>query len=45
MGHAWSGGYWLGSFADPNGLRPGDYAVAEDWFDDVQAMGAAFASL
>ena len=19
MGHAWSGGYWLGSFADPRG--------------------------
>ena len=29
---------------DPNGPEPAFDAVAEDWFDDAQAMGAAFAS-
>ena len=29
---------------DPNGPPPAFDAVAEDWFDDVAAMGAAFAS-
>ncbi len=29
---------------DPNGPPPAFDAVAEDWFDDPQAMGAAFAS-
>jgi uncharacterized protein (TIGR02118 family) len=29
---------------DPNGPAPAYDAVAEDWFDDAQAMGAAFAS-
>jgi uncharacterized protein (TIGR02118 family) len=29
---------------DPNGRVPAYDAVAEDWFDDAQAMGAAFAS-
>lgn len=30
---------------DPNGAPPGYDAIAEDWFDDLAAMGAAFASL
>jgi uncharacterized protein (TIGR02118 family) len=29
---------------DPNGASPAYDAVAEDWFDDFAAMGAAFAS-
>jgi uncharacterized protein (TIGR02118 family) len=29
---------------DPNGPPPAYDAVAEDWFDDAAAMGAAFAS-
>lgn len=29
---------------DPNGLEPAYDAVAEDWFDDAQAVGTAFAS-
>jgi uncharacterized protein (TIGR02118 family) len=29
---------------DPSGPVAGYDAVAEDWFDDAQAMGAAFAS-
>jgi uncharacterized protein (TIGR02118 family) len=29
---------------DPNGPVPAYEAVAEDWFDDAQAMGAALAS-
>jgi uncharacterized protein (TIGR02118 family) len=29
---------------DPNGPPPAYDAVAEDWFDDPAAMGAAFAS-
>ena len=29
---------------DPNGAPPAFDAVAEDWFDDPAAMGAAFAS-
>ena len=29
---------------DPSGREPAYDAVAEDWFDDLQAMGAAFAS-
>ena len=29
---------------DPNQPPPASDAVAEDWFDDVAAMGAAFAS-
>jgi uncharacterized protein (TIGR02118 family) len=29
---------------DPNGPEPAYDAVAEDWFDDAQAMGAALAS-
>ena len=29
---------------NPNGPPPGFDAVAEDWFDDLAAMGAAFAS-
>jgi uncharacterized protein (TIGR02118 family) len=29
---------------DPNGPPPAYDAVAEDWFDDLAAMGAAFAS-
>jgi uncharacterized protein (TIGR02118 family) len=29
---------------DPNGPPPAYDAVAEDWFDDQAAMGAAFAS-
>jgi uncharacterized protein (TIGR02118 family) len=29
---------------DPNGSPPAYDAVAEDWFDDAAAMGAAFAS-
>jgi uncharacterized protein (TIGR02118 family) len=29
---------------DPDGSAPPYDAVAEDWFDDAQAMGAAFAS-
>jgi uncharacterized protein (TIGR02118 family) len=29
---------------DPNGPPPSYDAVAEDWFDDAAAMGAAFAS-
>lgn len=29
---------------DPNGPPPAFDAVAEDWFDDLGAMGAAFAS-
>lgn len=30
---------------DPSGAQPEYDAVAEDWFDDAEAMGAAFASL
>ena len=30
---------------DPNGPPPAYDAVAEDWFDDLAAMGAAFAPL
>jgi uncharacterized protein (TIGR02118 family) len=29
---------------DPDGSAPAYDAIAEDWFDDAQAMGAAFAS-
>jgi uncharacterized protein (TIGR02118 family) len=29
---------------DPNAVPPAYDAVAEDWFDDLAAMGAAFAS-
>jgi uncharacterized protein (TIGR02118 family) len=29
---------------DPNGPPPAYDAIAEDWFDDLAAMGAAFAS-
>ena len=29
---------------DPNGAVPAYDAVAENWFDDAQTMGAAFAS-
>jgi uncharacterized protein (TIGR02118 family) len=29
---------------DPNGPPPAFDAIAEDWFDDLAAMGAAFAS-
>ena len=29
---------------DPNGAEAPYDAVAEDWFDDIEAMGAAFAS-
>jgi uncharacterized protein (TIGR02118 family) len=29
---------------DPNGPAPAYDAIAEDWFDDPAAMGAAFAS-
>jgi len=31
-------------FPDPSGPAPDYDAVAEDWFDDAQAMEAAFAS-